>query len=228
MSRILIILMGICFIGCQFQENRNKIIEQHRKDSIEQKRKVDSLNRKQVDDSILFTKFKKWESTLTDVTTYVNKYFEHDIIQYDFTFDLEIRANILTVEINKYKYPNFSKISIARTNCWNTNENMDIFYQNTYFKLYITDSSNNTTSHVFLEKNRIIIDDNTDDQLLPTIIKNEKYKIKVEEFCARLERGHFEGDKLPEDKLVRSFYLSDKNKVAIKESYLLFLLLDKK
>jgi len=225
--------MGICFIGCQFQENRNKIIEQHRKDSIEQKRKSDSLRQKNIEDSLLISKFKKWIEPSSHDITYIHKFFEKDIEKItSSTIALKVRPTVLNMEIRiiydrSIANGHTSFLSINRSRAWDTNEDTYTYYITTYFKLNITEN-NRTTNLVFKEKRANDIDNSTDEKFLKTIIDNINKKIQVEEYCARVEAGHFEGEKQEPDKLIRKFYLSDENKVAIKESFSLSLILENK
>jgi len=233
MKRIIVFLIGICFIGCQIKENRDRIIEQHRKDSIEQKRKNDSLIQKHIEDSLLISKFRKWIEPTSHDITYIHKFFEKDIEKISSsTIVLKVRPTILNMEIrvihDKSLANGFTSfLSINRSRTWETNEDTYTYYITSYFKLNITDD-NKTTNQIFKEKRDNDIDNNTDEKFLKTIIDNTTKKIQVEEYSARVETGHFEGEKQEPDKLMRKFYLSDENKLAIKESYLLSLILEKK
>ncbi len=243
MKNIIILFIVLSIFGCNSEENRKRIIEEHKRDSLEQVRKNDSIKLKITEDSILYTKFKKWiepssyEPSLHD-TIYINNFFEHDINPTEYgSFDLKIKSNILSLMIEKRNDKRFEKGEFIYINIIRIDATFDMHFSdkeldiydpiNTYFKLTIIENDNKISTHIFKEYHSVN-NQGHDEDLLKIISEHVNDKIQIEEFFAREETGHFEGEENPKDKKVRNFYLTESNKQALKESYMLFLLLNKK
>jgi len=231
MRNLAILISCLSIISCISPQNKNVKFE--KKDPITQAKLNDSIRLKHLDDSILFSRFIKW--IIANDTIYINDFFKTEIIESpDKSYiRLKTETDRLSLKIEKLEDDRFNQgfwihIDITRSDCneldFTTEEISAYDVSFPYFKLTMTDNNNHAVSQIFKYNP---LNDDYDIGFIKTILDHKNDKILIEEYFIKENKGHFEGEKEPEDKKVRSFYLSDNNKQAVIESFKLFQILNK-
>jgi len=210
---LLIFILGFLLIGCKNPKSEKSISELFKElDSLE------VIKSKKIDDST--TNFKKWVDG-KDIE-YVHLLFMPDVKKGLDYLSLKPRSKSLSVIIKKYKYegqkvvyPSITRYESA-IDVEFSSKDINDYETRSSFRVIIT-SKKGDTAQIFKERE--------DSELLELISKHTQDKIQIEEFFMREVTGHFEGDKELPVKKVRSFYLSDENKQALKESNAIIQLL---
>ena len=207
MKNILLLSFVIFLLaGCKNPKSENNLA-----DLLKDLKSIDSSNSKKIDS--VAVNFKKWVDGKNN--EYVHVSFIPEVKKELDYLSLKPKQKILSVIIrNSYYegkrliYPSFTRYNSV-SDVEFSSKDINDFETQSSFRVSIT-TKNGDTTQIFKERE--------DTELLELITRHINDKIKIEEFFMREVTGHFEGDKELPVKNVRSFYLSDENKKALKES----------
>jgi hypothetical protein len=224
MKKLIYLLSFLIVVGCNMP-NKNVTVKRE-SDSLKQIQKEDSIKR--VDYKFAISKFKKWISPTNKYdTTFIHNYFIKDIKYSDVIIVFKNNKDKFSVGMGyaldsrfpKGKYIRYDIKRTEMTDLHFTQNQIDEYDPTTYFKLTFTDDKNSVTTNEFKEYHA---NQEKDKELIRTLSAHIKDNIFIEEYFAKEETGHFVGDKKPNDKKVRGFYLTEENKQAIADIYKLY------